>query len=151
MGCAALLSCAAHAAPVMVHRVSTLPALRPLVMSVGGRMLTAPSVDANGFGGSDYTYEWPGSYFRAAFVGPAVFFRVVKGYEILHVLVDGQAAAPLVKPEAGVYEIDGLSDEKHEVDVLVATESEAGPSTFGGFAIPKVGEGAQGFAAAQAD
>jgi lysophospholipase L1-like esterase len=60
---------------------------------------------------------------------------VVRGDEILHVVVDGGEAAPLVKPEAGVYEVDGLSDGEHRIDVLVATESQAGANTFGGFAI----------------
>lgn len=94
------------------------------------------------FGGQEYTSQWPGSYFRAAFAGKKVFFRLGKSEEILHVVVDGQAAGSLVKPEAGVYEVDGLSESRHEVEVLVATESQAGPNTFGGFAIP-AGEKAQ--------
>jgi lysophospholipase L1-like esterase len=51
-------------------------------------------------------------------------------------VVDGQAAGVLVKPEAGAYEVEGLSDGKHAISVLVATESQAEPDTFGGFAIP---------------
>jgi lysophospholipase L1-like esterase len=51
-------------------------------------------------------------------------------------VVDGQSAAPLVKPGEGAYEIEGLSKGPHAVSVLVATESQAAPNTFGGFAIP---------------
>jgi lysophospholipase L1-like esterase len=99
-------------------------------------MLASPSATANSFGATDFTYQWPGTYFRAVFAGTSVFFRVVKGDQILHVVVDGQAAAPLVKPEAGAYALDGLSKGEHEISVLVATESQAGPNTFGGLAVP---------------
>jgi lysophospholipase L1-like esterase len=140
----ALLSISVHAATVAVHKVSKVPALRPLAMSVGGRMLVTDSDGGNGFGGRDYTYQWPGSYFRAAFDGSSVFFRVVKGEEILHIVVDGQQSAPLVKPGPGVYEVEGLgkglSKGKHRIGVFVATESQAGPDTFGGIAIPVGGK-----------
>lgn len=125
-----------YAAPLTAHKVSSLPTLSPLAMSVGGRMRVTPSASANRFGDRDYTYQWPGSYFRAAFSGAEVFFRVVKGNEILHIAVDGQSAEPLVKPEAGVYEVDGLGKGKHEIEIFVATESQSAPNTFGGFAIP---------------
>ncbi|HYK34389.1 MAG TPA: GDSL family lipase, partial [Alloacidobacterium sp.] len=102
-------------------------------------MLIAPSGDAEGSGGKDYTSQWPGSYFRAAFEGSRVFFRVGQSDEILHIVVDGQSVAPLIRPEQGAYEIDGLGDGSHAVSVLVATESQDAPNTFSGFAIP-VGE-----------
>jgi lysophospholipase L1-like esterase len=105
-------------------------------MSIGGRMQPSPSVTAKDFGGRDYTYQWPGTYFRAAFEGTTVFFRVVSGDQILHIVVDGQPAAPLVKPEAGIYEVERLGNGAHTIDIFVATESQAGPDTFGGFAIP---------------
>lgn len=106
--CALFLGTLLHAVPLAVHKVSTPPALSPLTMTVGGRMLTTPSPTTNSFGDTDYTYQWPGSYFRAAFEGTRVFFRVVKGDEILHVVVDGRQTGALVKPEAGAYEIEGL-------------------------------------------
>jgi lysophospholipase L1-like esterase len=134
--CAAFLATTVYAAPLAVHKVSTFPALRPLAMSTGGRMLTTPSATANSFGSKDDTYQWPGSYFRAAFKGTKVFFRVVEGDEILHIVVDGQPGVQLVKPEAGVYEVEGLGKGKHTIGVFVATESQAPPNTFGGFAIP---------------
>lgn len=130
------LCAAAYAAPPTVRKVSTLPTLTPLPMSIGGRMLITPSAGAEGFGGKDYTSQWPGSYFRAAFEGSRVFFRVGQSDEILHIVVDGQSAAPLVKPVEGSYEIKGLSKGPHAVSVLVATESQAAPNTFGGFGIP---------------
>lgn len=136
LACAGFLGTSVYAAPVAVHKVSTLPALNPLGMSIGGRMRITPSATANSFGARDYTYQWPGSYFRAAFQGTQVFFRVVKGDEILHIMIDGQLAGSLVKPTAGAYEVEGLGKGEHEIDVLVATETQAAPNTFGGFAIP---------------
>ncbi len=102
-------------------------------------MLTAPAGSAN-FGSMDFTSQWPGSYFRAAFEGTTVFFRVVRGDEILHVVVDGKSAGSLVKPESGAYVVEGLGSGRHEISVLVATESHAGPNTFGGFAVPSAEE-----------
>jgi lysophospholipase L1-like esterase len=133
--CAVFLVTPVFAATMTVHKAATLPALRSLAVSSGGRMLTAPAGDAN-FGGTDFTSQWPGSYFRASFEGTTVFFRIVRGDEIVHVVVDGEATGLLIKPESGVYVVEGLRKAKHEICVLVATESQAGPNTFGGFAVP---------------
>ncbi len=99
-------------------------------------MLATPSASGEGFGGKEYTSQWPGSYFRAAFEGSRVFFRIGKNDEILHIVVDGQTLSPLVKPVEGAYEIEGLSKGRHAVSVQVVTESQSAPNTFGGFAIP---------------
>jgi len=99
-------------------------------------MLTTPSADDSRFGGKDYTSQWPASYFRAAFSGTQVFFRIVKGDEILHVVVDGEPAGSLVRPGAGDYEVEGLPRGTHAISVEIATESQDAPNTFGGFAIP---------------
>ena len=135
--CAAWLSCAVQAASFRVHRVSKPPKLHPLAMVVGGRVLVTASSAGKRFGGEDYTYQWPGTYFRAAFRGRKVFFRVGKGEEILHIVVDGKKGKPLVKPTPGIYEVAKLSKGKHRIEVFVATESQAGPDTFGGMGIPK--------------
>ncbi len=135
--CAACLTAASvYAAPVTVHKVPTVPALHPLPLAIGGRSLVTPSAGAGNFGGTDYTYQWPGNYFRAAFAGTRVFLRIVNGDEILHIVVDGEAAGKLVKPSVGAYEVEGLRNGKHAISVLVATETQASPNTFGGFAIP---------------
>ena len=135
-GSAAWLAASLHAAPPAPHKVANLPALRPLPMSACGRMLVTPAASAGSFGGQDSTSQWPGSYFRAAFRGPAVYFRVVRGDEILHVVVDDQPAVALARPEAAVYAVDRLGKGHHTIGVFVATESQDGPDTFGGFAIP---------------
>lgn len=106
-------------------------------MFIGGRIMTSSSSSGTGFGGVDYTSQWPGTYFRAAFKGSKVFFRVGKNNEIIHIVADNSHVATLTRPAPDVYEIQGLSNAKHEVSVFIATESQASPNTFGGFAIPK--------------
>lgn len=98
-------------------------------------MLITHSSTASGFGTRNYTSQWPGAYFRAAFQGDTVFFRLVSGDEILHIVVDAQPSVSLVRPEAGVYQVDGLDRGQHAISVFIATESQGAPNTFGGFAI----------------
>jgi lysophospholipase L1-like esterase len=136
LACAAFLIAAAHAAPLQAHKVATLPTLHPLPIATGGRMLATPSPAANNFGATDFVYQWPGTYFRAAFRGSQVYFRVVAGKQILHIVIDNQSIAPLVKPDPGVYAIDGLTQTAHTIEILIATESQDAPNTFGGFAVP---------------
>lgn len=136
LACTVALSAPLDAATVTVHKVPPPRDVQPLTMSIGGRMSVTPSAKAGSFGGRNYTYQWPGSYFRVAFDGTRAYFRVVKGNEILHVVVDGQNVAQLLKPAAGVYGVEGLGKEKHTIGIFVATESQDAPNTFGGFAIP---------------
>ena len=137
IACAALLATAAHAAPLEAHKVATLPALKPLPIATSGRILVTPSpTTANNFGAKNYTYQWPGTYFRAAFRGTQVYFGVLAGKQILHIVIDNQSAAPLVQPDPGVYAIDGLTQAAHTIEILIATESQDAPNTFGGFAVP---------------
>lgn len=98
-------------------------------MLTGGRVLGSPTQN-------DFTYQWPGTYFRAAFIGQQVFFRIGKNNQILHIDVDGQSTPPLVKPEEGVYQVAGLANSRHTISIFVATESQSAPNTFGGFSIP---------------
>jgi lysophospholipase L1-like esterase len=83
-----------------------------------------------------YQYQWPGVYFEAAFEGKNLYFNVGPGDVILRVLVDSVETATMVKPAAGLYLIDGLAAGAHTVRIEVATESQAGPNTFGGFVLP---------------
>lgn len=128
----ALLAGRAMAAIPVVMPLANAPSdLTALPMHVGGRVLKT----ADG-----YTYQWPGTYFEAAFEGQAVYFKVGQGDQILHVAVDDQPAAPLVKPSAGPYAIENLPAGRHMVRIEVMTESQAGPDNFGGF---EIGAGAK--------
>jgi len=114
--------------------------LVPLPMSVGGRVLHQTDASCRAFGTKCYVYQWPGTYFEAAFRGHEIFFEVGRGDEILHVTVDHQNPLVLVKPEPGVYSVSGLSDGSHSVRLEVVSESQGGPDGFGGFALPASGK-----------
>lgn len=133
--CVALLCGSAHADGPRVEKAAAAPALTPLPMATGGRMLVTQSGEAE-FGGRAFAAQWPGAYFRAAFEGNEVFLRVGKSEEILHIVVDDGPAMLLTKPEPGVYEVQGLHRGRHAIGVFVATESQAEPNTFDGFGIP---------------
>jgi lysophospholipase L1-like esterase len=98
--------------------------LRALPMHVGGRAIQR---------GGESIRQWPGTYFETAFQGPVAYFRVRQGDQILHVRADGRILRTMTKPQAGLYRVDGLGSGAHRLTVEVASESQAGPTTFGGF------------------
>lgn len=108
-----------------IPEARTSAAATPMPMRVVGRVLRR--------GASDYVRQWPGGYFETAFEGAAVDMRVGPGEVALHVTVDDQPPVALVKPEPGLYRIGGLSAGRHRVRVEVVSESQAGPTVFGGF------------------
>lgn len=99
--------------------------LAPLPLHVGGRV-------ANGPGGM-LQRQWPGTYFETAVAGSSLFFRIGEGDVSLRISSDGGAPVALVKPAPGTYRIAGLGPGTHVVRVQVASESQSGPSAFGGF------------------
>jgi len=80
--------------------------------------------------------QWPGTYFETAIRGSSAYFRIGKGEVSLRVTVDGAAPVPLVKPAPGLYRIGGLAPGVHRIRVQVASESQSGPTEFGGFFAP---------------
>jgi len=79
------------------------------------------------------TRQWPGSYFVTSFAGQSAAFKVGQGDSILHVFVDGKLMHTLVKPATGTYQINGLAEGRHRLRIEVASESQSGPTVFGGF------------------
>ena len=123
------LSLALFAALADAHEVSPVPSLpaaaQALPMITSGRSQRG----ANGA----FLRQWPGTYFETAFRGGDAFFEVGPGDVGLRIVVDGDPAVPLVKPAPGFYRIEGLGTGSHRVRVDVASESQAGPTGFGGF------------------
>lgn len=121
---AAAFSVAAADAPV---GVSPAPAGReqgrPLPLTIGGRVDRQPD---------GYHRQWPGTYFDTAFDGESVQFAVGPGDVALNVTIDGRQVAHLVKPRPGRYAVTGLTPARHTMRVQVASESQAGPTVFGG-------------------
>jgi lysophospholipase L1-like esterase len=119
---------AASAARLQVTPVKTLPAvLQALPATTGGRV-------------HDFTYQWPGIYFEATFSGTAVFFKIGPGDAILHVRVDDEPVATLVKPAAGAWQVQGLQSGTHTIRIEVASENQAAPASFRGFALAPNGK-----------
>lgn len=78
--------------------------------------------------------QWPGTYVETAFKGDEVYFRVGAGDVSLRVSADGGAPVPLVKPAPGLYRVSGFPrGGEHRVRIAVASESQGGPTVFGGF------------------
>lgn len=129
-----LLLTAVPAMAQEVARVASEPqGLKPLAMRATGRVVA----QADGA----LLRQWPGTYFETAFQGDEVYLRVGSGDVSLRLTVDGEAAAPLVKPAPGLYRVSGFKRPgEHQLRVAVASESQAGPTVFGGFLI---GPGAQ--------
>jgi lysophospholipase L1-like esterase len=120
----ALLAAGCGTAAVQVVPVANGAGLQPLPMRMGGRTLVV---------GGDHVRQWPGTYFETAFRGDGASFEVGAGAVILHVLVDGKPVATLARPKPGEYRVTGLSAGIHQLRVEVASESQAGPTRFGGF------------------
>ncbi|MDJ0276978.1 SGNH/GDSL hydrolase family protein [Sphingomonas sp. 2R-10] len=103
---------------------------RPLPLQVGGRV--APGTDAS----TRYRRQWPGTYFEAAFRGPAVDMVVGPGDVSLRIAIDGAAPIALVRPAPGRYRLTAPSAGRHRVRIDVVSESQAGPTAFGGLFAP---------------
>jgi lysophospholipase L1-like esterase len=132
---AASLAVSATAQTPQIQKLSAPPAMRRLPMLIGGRVETTPSTSPTTFGPESYQHQWPGTYFETSFKGNELLFQLGANHEILHIVVDGKPPLILNNPASGTYLLSGLSDQPHTVSVLVATESQSGPNTFGGFAI----------------
>lgn len=122
LGATSLAASAAVAQPATIALVVTKPGA-PLPLHIGGRVDHTAGV---------YTRQWPGTYFEAAFSGPAVMLKIGEGEVILRVSVDGTTVAKLVKPKPGTYRVAGLGRGRHSIRVDVASESQAAPTVFGG-------------------
>jgi lysophospholipase L1-like esterase len=115
---------------------ATPPAnLTPLPFSIGGRVLIQDDASQPSFGAKLYTFQWPGTYFEAAFNGTEVYFRVGSGKQHLHVNVDQQPTLILTQPATGVYLLSGLTPGKHTVRITVVSETASNAENFGGFAL----------------
>lgn len=124
---ALLFSTVAHGQLLTQVPVS-LPRLDRLPMSVTGRVDLRPD--------GALLRQWPGTYFETAFRGPLAYFRVGPGEVSLRVTVDDAMPVPLVKPAPGTYRVSGLASGRHRLRIDIASESQAGPTSFGGFFAP---------------
>jgi len=110
-----------------VTRVDTpASAVTRLPLQIGGRV-------AQGSSSGAYLRQWPGTYFETTIEGGSALFRMGPGDAAVHLLVDDRQIATLVKPAPGYFRIAGLAPGKHRIRIEFASESQAGPTEFGGF------------------
>lgn len=129
--CAAAVALAASAAPSQtVERTASASAraLR-LPVLVGGRVLRTEKSN----GSRRHLRQWPATYFETAFRGRSALFRIGSGEVALRITVDGDPSKYLVRPEAGTYRVGGLAAGRHRLRIDVVSESQGGPTEFGGF------------------
>lgn len=126
-GAVVALLCSAAFGEASVSRIARPEAGSAVPVHAAGR--TLPS------GNGGFRYQWPGLYFESAFDGTSIDFTLGTGEVILNVLVDGRTVDRLVKPAAGRYRIEGLTQGRHHVRIEAVTESQSGPNEFGGFAL----------------
>ncbi|MBM7407384.1 MULTISPECIES: SGNH/GDSL hydrolase family protein [Sphingomonas] len=77
--------------------------------------------------------QWPGTYVETRFRGRVALFRVGAGEVSLRVTVDEGAPIALVRPVPGLYRVGPLAPGAHVLRVQAISESQAGPTVFGGF------------------
>lgn len=104
------------------------PGLRRLPMAVTGRIERSSD--------GSMLRQWPGTYFETTFTGRRAYFRVGPGEVSLRVTIDDRVPLPLVKPALGTYGISELASGRHHLRMDVASESQAGPTRFGGYFAP---------------
>ncbi len=114
--------------PVKVTPAALPQAALALPLHIGGRVSVAP-----GAGASRYRRQWPATYFEAEMRGDRAFFTLGPGEAALHLFVDGRRVRELIRPQAGSYAVQGLGPGRHRLRLQVASESQAGPTGFGGF------------------
>jgi lysophospholipase L1-like esterase len=126
---AALLLTGTPASAQVTVRPEARPGnLKPLPMRMVGRVERAPD--------GMLRRQWPGTYFETAFRGSSAYVRVGAGKVALRVRVDGATPIAMMRPAPGFYRISGVRPGAHRVRVDVASESQAGPTDFGGFYAP---------------
>ena len=124
---AALLLTLPAAAPAQTVAPTTETATKPVPLHIGGRVVPA---------GDGYRRQWPGTYFEAAFRGPAVDLNVGPGDVSLRISLDGAAPVALVRPKPGRYRITAPTAGRHRIRIDVVSESQAGATGLGGLFAP---------------
>jgi lysophospholipase L1-like esterase len=124
-----LLAQGGAAAAQDIGRVQTEPAgLTRIPAHVKGRVVAQPD--------GALLRQWPGTYFETAFQGDEAYFRVGAGDVSLRVSVDGGEPVALSKPAAGLYRVSKFRrGGDHLLRITVASESQGGPTVFGGFLV----------------
>ena len=118
---------------LVVEKVTVPTTLTPISVHSFGRT----KLDADGM----YTFQWPGVYFTLAYEAPALYFRVGRGKQNLHILVDSQTRDIVTDGQPAVYRISAPAGQTHVVRIDVVNESASAAESLGGFAVSVGGKG----------
>ncbi len=125
------LAIAAPAHAVTVDRAPLKASSTFFTAMHGGRTAAAQ--------GGGFRHQWPGTYWEASFVGPEITVGFDDAVNKLHIYIDKQLVDTETKPGRTQVRFSGLTTGPHWVRVEKATESQAAPAVFLGFATPPGG------------
>jgi lysophospholipase L1-like esterase len=86
---------------------------------------------------TSHTYQWPGTYITAAFMGDEISIRLNDSANILKVFIDGKLKGTLSKPGAVVQTYKDLGAGQHTIRIERLTETQGETGTFEGLFAPK--------------
>ena len=116
---------------------STLPGNQQiLIPHIGGRTIPGKAMVRQQNGviiATTETYQWPGTYFEAAFTGPEMSLRLDDNANILTVHIDDQLTDTLNRPGEVLKRYIGLGPGRHVVRLDRLTETQDTTGTFEGF------------------
>ncbi|MDE2184793.1 MAG: hypothetical protein KGJ78_17405 [Alphaproteobacteria bacterium] len=137
------------AAALLLFSATALPALAdgvPLDLYIGGRVVTKVHEDTSWhiFSQPDnetaYTYQWPGVYFTARFLGDSVDVKVDDDQDNLYLFIDGVHKLTLTRPGRTTVSLKDLGDGRHVVRLEKSSETQSSTGTFDGFYVPSSGD-----------
>ena len=135
LGLMPLFALPAMAQTVTIERSPlTLPASAFSSQFNGGRQATVAAGNTLGF-----EHQWPGTYWEKIFTGNDVTVGFDDTVNKLHIYIDGKLVDTETKPGRTQVHLSNLGDGwhgSHTIRVEKATESQGGPATFLGFAVP---------------
>ena len=83
------------------------------------------------------TYQWPGTYIEAAFMGDEISIHLNDSANILRILIDGKPHTTLNKPGKTIETLKSLGAGQHVIRIERLTETQDATGTFEGLFAPK--------------
>ncbi len=125
--------------------VTAVPAIAQTVTIERNPLTLPPSAFSNYYpggrvkvvaGGHGSEHQWPGTYWEEAFNAPEITLGFDDTVNKLHIYIDQKLVDTETKPGHTQVRLSGFGAGPHNIRVEKATESQGGPATFLGFALP---------------
>lgn len=136
--CLAVASTSASAASLVkdARNQSITSSMKPLPVSVVGRVRTEPLSPPMPHGSKAFIHQWPGVYFEAAFRGDRVALAFDDTANEYRLTVDGSQPLTIAQPGRAQFKITGLHAGLHHLRLEKVTESIDRIGAFDGFYVP---------------